>query len=174
LPSTPIVPTAAPVPVVNPRTMSPVSVPPGSTSRPTRPVPEARGPSRSPSEFCVGPGEIFQQVDRAGCGVAARDARQNPNANRVVGVGYGDGASIGELVVAVDRDAGAVRGRKGDRPRRRDRHIRGAPLLAVPVVTGVVVAVEIVTWAKAGRLNTNGAAAPSSRRTLNVMRAVNS
>ena len=50
----------------------------------------------------------------------------------------------------------------------------GEPLLAVLVETGAVVAVEIDTWAKAGRLNTSGAAAPSSRRTLKVMRAVNS
>jgi hypothetical protein len=48
----------------------------------------------------------------------------------------------------------------------------GAPLLAVAVWTGVVVAVEIVTWATAGSAKTSGAAAPSSRRTLNVMKAV--
>jgi len=35
-----------------------------------------------------------------------------------------------------------------------------------------VVAVEIVTWATAGSAKTSGAAAPSSRRTLNVMKAV--
>jgi hypothetical protein len=48
----------------------------------------------------------------------------------------------------------------------------GAPLLAVAVWTGVVVAVEIVTWAAAGSVKTSGAAAPSSSRTLNVMKAV--
>ena len=47
-----------------------------------------------------------------------------------------------------------------------------APLLAVDVCTGVVVAVDIDTCAKAGMTNTKGAAAPSSRRTLKVMRAV--
>jgi hypothetical protein len=49
-----------------------------------------------------------------------------------------------------------------------------APALAVAVWTGAVVGVEIVTWATAGSVNTSGAAAPSSRRTLKVMRAVNS
>src|SRR5689334_16275603 len=49
-----------------------------------------------------------------------------------------------------------------------------APLLAVDVLTGAVVAVEIETCAMAGRVKTSGAAAPSSRRILNVMRAVNS
>jgi hypothetical protein len=44
-----------------------------------------------------------------------------------------------------------------------------APLFAVEVFTGAVVAVEMVTWAVAGRQNTNGAAAPSRSRTLKDM-----
>src|SRR5690349_14508359 len=48
------------------------------------------------------------------------------------------------------------------------------PVPAVEVLIGAVVAVAMDTCAKAGRANTNGAAAPSSRRTFNDMRAVNS
>jgi hypothetical protein len=48
------------------------------------------------------------------------------------------------------------------------------PLLAVAVATGVVVAVVICTCAAAGSANASGTAAPSSKRTLNDMRAVDS